>query len=438
MMTSKRKNILVLGAGRVSLTLLEHLYGLGHRLTVADADLEQAQQRLAQLGGEGEAVQILLTATTTPASLAPFLHEADLVVNLLPPQFDELVIQACIEGGVSVVSASYVTPEIQAMEPAMVEAGIIYLAEMGLDPGIDHLLAVKMITATHVAGGQIDKFASYCGGLPAPEAADNPLQYKFTWSPRGVVQATCRPARYRQEGVDTEFEAEVLYGKPPTITLAGYDIPFEIYPNRDSVPYIQRYDVPEVKHFIRGTLRYDGWGSLWNGLRQLGWLDKTMQVDKLPTTAVEIGAVLDRPTSDPLVQGLAWIFADVVLPESQVIAPVDLLTDILPQKEALNFRSGEEDVVVMLNELIYHMPASGEAYRWTITMDARGVPNGGNSAMAQTTGYTAAIGAELLAEGVINGRGIVVPTSLALADLVLPKLAEKGITFNETKELIKE
>ena len=196
----------------------------------------------------------------------------DLVISLIPYTFHAQVIQAAIKGKTNVVTTSYVSPAIRALEPEIKAAGIVVMNEIGLDPGIDHLYAVKTISEVHAKGGKIKKFLSYCGGLPAPECCGNPLGYKFSWSSRGVLLALLNNAAYIDGGKKVEVSGKDLMGhaKPYYISPA---FAFVAYPNRDSTPFREFYNIPEAETVVRGTLRYQGFPGFIKALVQLGWLD---------------------------------------------------------------------------------------------------------------------------------------------------------------------
>ena len=182
------------------------------------------------------------------------------------------VIKAAIKGKTNVVTTSYISPGIRALEPEIKAAGIVVMNEIGLDPGVDHLYAVKTIDEVHAQGGQIKEFHSFCGGLPAPECSDNPLGYKFSWSPRGVLLALLNNASYLANGqLVTVPGAQLMdVAKPYYITPA---FAFVAYPNRDSTPFREFYNIPEAETVIRGTLRYQGFPEFVKALVALGWLN---------------------------------------------------------------------------------------------------------------------------------------------------------------------
>lgn len=200
------------------------------------------------------------------------MTKVDVVISLIPYIFHATVIKSAIRKRKNVVTTSYVSPAMLELEKEAKEAGITVMNEIGLDPGIDHLYAVKTIDEVHRAGGKIISFLSYCGGLPAPEASDNPLGYKFSWSSRGVLLALRNAAKYYKDGKIVDVPGpELMATAKPYFIYPGYS--FVAYPNRDSTPYKERYHIPEAQTIIRGTLRYQGFPEFVKVLVDIGFLN---------------------------------------------------------------------------------------------------------------------------------------------------------------------
>jgi alpha-aminoadipic semialdehyde synthase len=408
------KEVLVLGAGQVSPALLRHLKACGYNITITDVNPAAAEARVAVLG-TGKVVPLQIHADTSPEALLGAFRKADCVVSILPPPLHPVAARAAIHARVPLVTASYVSPEMAALDAEAKAAGIPILNEMGLDPGIDHMSAVEMLRAIHAEGGEIEAFSSYCGGLPAPSAADNPLRYKFSWSPAGVVNATTNPATYLENGETITVPAEALFANPKPLTVAGWDEPFETYPNRNSMPYIERYGIPEAQSFIRGTIRYAGWGALFNALRDMGWLSQS----GIPS--------FDAPAD--LQDAIEWIVAGQELREGE--SPIQALTRFLMAKPELQYQPGEQDMVVMQHKVIARFP-DGRRETRTATLTLYGEP-ATTSAMSLTTGGTIGIGAEAILEGVVSGAGVLIPLDPALCHFALERLEGWGVTFVEDK-----
>ena len=259
-------------------------------MTIACRTLEKAQQLAL---GLANSTAISLDVTTTDA-LEATVADHDLVISLIPYTHHADVIKAAIKGKTNVVTTSYVSPSMLELDEEVKKTGIIVMNEIGLDPGIDHLYAVKTIDEVHSKGGKvrlclsvcrnnqslhhpkIKQFLSYCGGLPAPECSGNPLGYKFSWSSRGVLLALLNSASYISGGKQLDISGSELMGvaKPYFISPA---YAFVAYPNRDSVPFREWYNIPEAETVVRGTLRYQGFPEFIKALVDLGWLDATVK-----------------------------------------------------------------------------------------------------------------------------------------------------------------
>lgn len=197
----------------------------------------------------------------------------DVVISLIPYIYHAAVIKSAIKSKTQFVSTSYVSAAIMELDAAAKEVGITVLNEVGVDPGVDHLYAIKKIDEVHAKGGKIREFYSYCGGLPAPDCADNPLGFKFSWSPRGALLSQCNSATFLQNGKVVEISSnDLMSTSQPYYVMDGYD--FVAYPNRDSVPFQKFYQIPEAHTVIRGSLRYKGNPAFVQALANLGWLDQ--------------------------------------------------------------------------------------------------------------------------------------------------------------------
>ncbi|EEP80433.1 saccharopine dehydrogenase [Uncinocarpus reesii 1704] len=252
---------------------VEILSDAGIQVTVACRTLESAK-KLCQ--GIKNTNPISLDVNNSEA-LDAELSKNDLVVSLIPYTYHATVIKGAIRTKKNVVTTSYVSPAMLELEKEAKEAGITVMNEIGLDPGIDHLYAVKTISEVgsfrkvHAAGGKITSFLSYCGGLPAPECSNNPLGYKFSWSSRGVLLALRNDAKYYKDGkIEAVSGPELMGTAKPYFIYPGFA--FVAYPNRDSTMYKERYNIPEAQTVIRGTLRFQGFPEMIHVLVDIGFL----------------------------------------------------------------------------------------------------------------------------------------------------------------------
>jgi saccharopine dehydrogenase (NADP+, L-glutamate forming) len=262
------KKILVLGAGMVAGPLIGYLQQREYSLTVTSLILEEARQLL---GADPNGTAMTLDLGDEEA-LSKLVAEHDLTISLVPYTFHPMVARQCLKHDRNLVTASYVSPEMDALDAEARAKGLVFLNEIGLDPGIDHMSAMRIIDDVHERGGVIRHFRSYCGGLPAPEANDNPFGYKFSWAPRGVLMASRNGALYLRDGHEVEVPAERLFRDMHLLHVPGGG-DFEAYPNRDSIAYREIYNLSdEARTIFRGTLRNMGWCDTMFNLGKVGLL----------------------------------------------------------------------------------------------------------------------------------------------------------------------
>jgi saccharopine dehydrogenase (NADP+, L-glutamate forming) len=262
------KKVLILGAGLVAKPMVEYLLGKGFSLLIASPMKERADEMI-----NGNPLGSSLYWSMAEADvLDALVKEYDIVVSLLPFKYHTDVAKVCLKHKKCLVTTSYVQPEMKALDQAARTAGVLFLNEMGLDPGIDHMTAMKIIDYVHLRGGRVEEFYSLCGALPAPEAADNPLKYKFTWSPKGVILASRNSALYLKKGKETYIDAVHLFKDRFSYTFPNIG-DLEVYPNRDSISYLNVYDIPEAKTMYRGTFRYKGWCEALDAMKSINMLD---------------------------------------------------------------------------------------------------------------------------------------------------------------------
>lgn len=272
------KKILLFGAGKSATVLIDYLLSYVRegrwQLTVVDANKALVESRLRSQAGTTAA-----TFDIEEEELRQqYVAEADLVISLLPPALHLVVARDCLQLGKHLLTASYVDPQIRAMEKQVGEKNILFLCEMGLDPGIDHMSAQKIISEIKNEGGKISSFISHCGGLVAPESDDNPWHYKISWNPRNVVLAGKAGAVYRQQGKDISLGYEDLFREKRFTLIQGLE-PLCWYPNRDSIRYMPVYSLEDCPTFIRTTLRHPDFMYGWKNLLELKLTDETPKYD---------------------------------------------------------------------------------------------------------------------------------------------------------------
>ena len=380
------------------------------------------------------------------------MGRSDLVISLIPYTFHATVIKSAIRKKKNVVTTSYINPAMLELEQQCKDAGITVMNEIGLDPGLDHLYAVKTIEEVHKAGGQITSFLSYCGGLPAPEASDNPLGYKFSWSSRGVLLALRNAAKFYQDGKVVEIEGEKLMGTAlPYFIYPGFA--FVAYANRDSTPYKERYDIPEAQTIIRGTLRYQGFPELVRVLVDIGFLSDTEQDFLKPssspiTWAEATQKVLksssktesdltwaissktkfnDTAEKERIIAGLKWVglFSDeTITPRG---TPLDTLCASLEQK--MQYETGERDMVMLQHKFGIRW-ADGKQETRTSTLVDYGDPKG-YSSMARLVGVPCGVACLMVLDGRISEKGILAPVNWKLAQPLVEELKKWDIELTE-------
>ncbi|PNY24854.1 Saccharopine dehydrogenase [Tolypocladium capitatum] len=441
-----QQSVLMLGAGFVTRPTLDILTANGIPVTVACRTLESAKSLSA--GVEGATAISLDVSDDTALDAAVARH--DLVISLIPYTFHATVIKSAIRTKKNVVTTSYVSPAMMELDQQCKDAGITVMNEIGLDPGIDHLYAVKTIDEVHQAGGKILSFLSYCGGLPAPEASDNPLGFKFSWSSRGVLLALRNAAKIYRDGEIVEVASKDLMGTAkPYFVYPGYA--FVAYPNRDSTPYKQRYNIPEAETIIRGTLRFQGFPQFIRVLVETGFLEDTHQdilskpvawreatkaiVGAASSSAGELeAAIVSKSTFDSpedkarILSGLHWIgiFSDEeITPRGN---PLDTLCATLEKK--MQFEEGERDMVLLQHKFgIEHKDGSRETR--TSTLIEYGDPKG-YSAMAKLVGVPCAVAVQQVLDGTLSEKGILAPMTTKINTPIMEELKEKyGIEMIE-------
>lgn len=436
------KKVLLLGAGLVSRPCVRYLLEKGFFVTVAD----QVESKAAALLESHPNGRALAWTTDDKRGLKDLVKDADLVISLLPAAYHVLVAEECIAQKKLMVTASYVSPAMRALDAKAREAGILILNEIGVDPGIDHMSAMKIIDRVKADGGKIAGFRSYCGGLPAPEANTNPWGYKFSWSPRGVLTAGKNSARYLKDGKQVDIPGPELFSDMHMLNVPGLG-GLEAYPNRDSMGYIDLYGLKGARTVFRGTLRNKGWCAAMKKIVNSGLLDErerdlkgmtfrrfTASVipgAKPETVKADLAAGLGVPTDSDPVRWLEWLglFGDERLPLEKG-SPLDVMTDQMVRK--MSYEAGERDMLVMHHEFTAEYPG-GRSEKLTSTLIDFGIP-GGDTSMARTVSLPVAIATRLILEGEIKGTGVQIPVSPAIYEPLLKELAEmkNGIHFKET------
>lgn len=447
----KMKNLLIIGAGRAATSLIEYSLQTAEendwQVTVADYDLSLAQKKVSDYDS-GIAVQLDVTDTDERRKL---LRESDVVASMLPAHLHIEVARDCLQYGVHLITASYVSPEMQKLSEEARAKGLIFMGEVGLDPGLDHMSAMKEIHEIRRRGGVIKSFRSYTGGLIAPESDDNPWHYKFTWNPRNVVLAGQGTSQYIKKGSLKYIPYHRLFDHYEIVEIMGMG-EYEMYANRDSLMYRKAYELEDIPTLLRGTLRHKGFCDAWNAFVKIGLTDDSYPIvhsDKITYRELlqayvrdsaegglegQIADIIDEDPGSEVMQKLKWtgIFEEKKI-GLQNATPAQILENLLLQKWAL--KPDDKDMIIMQHEFIYTL--EDDSRKRTSAMILKG-DDAVNTAMSQLVGLPLGIFIKLVLQGRIETHGVNIPVMKEVYQPVLAELEEMGITFEEMDESIAE
>lgn len=448
-----QQHAVVFGAGRVAAPLVERLCAGGRRVTVVSGVAQEVSSICARGNGAAEGVVCSLDSTSfgVGGAMANLVRSADCVISLLPAPMHPPVAELCVAERTDLVTASYCSDAMRGLAADAAGAGVRLLNEMGLDPGMDHMSAARIMDGIRSRGGEVSHFSSVCGGLPAPEAAANPLQYKFSWSPRGVLTAAQNAAQWRASGQVRNVASDDLLAAAEPFDAANLGpLALEVLPNRDSISYEEVYGIAGAATVFRGTLRYKGWSDLMLGFKRLGFLDADATTPATWEAALreacgsassgDVESFLRKggvKAPEKVVSAMEWLGmlgAGADAPESGK-SVLDEFCALLEHK--LVFADGERDLVLMHHDIRGDV-GNGASEHHTSSLIVLGDER--DTAMARTVGFTAAVGAELLLGG--NGAdlkpGLLMPTNPAVYEPGLAALEDMGLSFRESCTVIKE
>jgi len=441
------KNILIMGAGLSASTLIQYLLEKSSHynwsVTVGDIDLELARQKVNGIPN-GSAIHMDIKDTE---KILEIIRANDVIISMLPARFHFEVARMCIDCKKHMLTASYVSPEVKSLDEEAREKGIILLNELGVDPGIDHMSAMKVINRLKNNGANILSFVSNCGGLVAPEYDNNPWNYKFTWNPRNVVMAGQGTAKFIRNGKYKHIPYHKLFKRilPANIPGAG---DFEFYANRDSLSYREIYGIEDIPTMYRGTLRRPGYCRAWDVFVQLGCTDDTYIVENLadmswrefinsfmrysPDITVEqkLAEYLGIDENDEIMKKLEWIgiFSDEKIGLADV-SPAKVLQHLLEPKWKLE--DGDKDMIVMQH--IFQYEINGSKKELISSLVVKGKDNI-HTAMSMTVGLPLAIATRLVMTGQLTDPGVHVPVRPEFYEPILDELKEYGIEFVEEEK----
>ncbi|MFT3674491.1 MAG: saccharopine dehydrogenase C-terminal domain-containing protein [Chitinophagaceae bacterium] len=455
--------------------LLSHAAEGEWQLMLADANLQLARSKVGH-SPHGRAVSADITDA---AARANYILQADVVISMLPPVLHQLVAQDCVRFEKHLLTASYIDSAMRGLQDAIAEKDLLFLCEMGLDPGIDHMSAMQLIDEIRANNGQITTFRSHCGGLVAPESDDNPWHYKISWNPRNIILAGKAGAHYREAGKEISVSYEELFTPDRQVNIPGLET-LSWYPNRDSLSYEPLYGLQDTPTFVRTTLRHPDFMRGWKHIIELGFTDETPVYD---TTGKTLGQLFREHLQQPAVQQKLQQIMDehlqpahpvlqalgvppspkeegVVLPPSGMDADIaahlqeagsfwqqllclgitdedtrvdkglfsaaDLLQFAAERK--LSLASADKDMIVMLHEL--EVEAGGKVQPHASALIVKG-DDSLHTAMAKTVGLPLGIAARLILNGTITRRGLCIPTTADIYEPVLQELEKNGIAFKK-------
>jgi len=437
------KKVLVLGAGLVSRPLVRYLLDQpDFKVTVASRTVSKA---VALVDGHPDGTALPLLADDV-AKLEQLVSEHDLSISLLPAPLHPVVAELCIKHKKHMVTTSYVSAEMQALDKPAKDAGVTILNEIGVDPGIDHMSAMRIIHDVEKRGGKVISFKSYCGGLPAPADNDNPWGYKFSWSPRAVCTAGKNNARFRENGEQIDVPGPELFTCTHPVMVEGVG-ELEAYPNRDSLGYIDVYGLKGIETMFRGTFRYPGWCKCLKKVVDLGMLEETpvtyaagttyaqwmaglIGADSADDIRAQVAAKVGLDPTDNVLDRLEWLglLSDEELPIiGQETTPLDILAARMDEK--MQYKKGERDMIALCHQFTAKFP-DGKTEKITSTLIDFGQPDG-DSSMARTVSLPAAVGARMILTGEITDIGVHVPVKPEIYNPVLNELETMGIKCEE-------
>jgi saccharopine dehydrogenase (NADP+, L-glutamate forming)/spermidine synthase len=440
------KKVLVLGAGLVARPLVRYLLDQpDFRVTVASRTVSKAE---ALVAGHPDGTTLTLLADETD-ELERLVGEHDLAISLLPAPLHPVVAQMCIKHNKHMVTTSYVSPKMKELDAPARQAGVMVLNEIGVDPGLDHMSAMRIIHDVQKRGGKVVSFRSYCGGLPAPQDNDNPWGYKFSWSPRAVCTAGKNAACFRENGERVDIPGPELFTCTHPVQVDGIG-ELEAYPNRDSLGYLDVYGLQDIETMFRGTFRYKGWCACLKKVVDLGlleeapvtypagmtfaqWMAGFVNAESTENLRQKVARHLGLEESSNVLDRFEWLglLSNDPLPiTGKETTPLDILAARMDEK--MPYKPGERDMIALVHRFVARFP-DGKEEQISSTLIDFGQP-GGDSSMARTVSLPAAVGAKLILTGQIHDSGVHIPVEPGIYNPVLDELEVLGIRCEEKTE----
>ncbi|MCY1720239.1 saccharopine dehydrogenase NADP-binding domain-containing protein [Prolixibacteraceae bacterium Z1-6] len=431
------KKVLLLGAGMVAKPIADYILNNDIALTIASRTVSKAEKLIGNRAN-GKAVSWTIDDVDT---LEKMITSHDLTVSLLPYAHHVTVAKLCIKHKKNMVTTSYVSDEMKALNDKALKAGIIILNEIGVDPGFDHMTAMRIIDKVQSLGGKIKEFYSLCGALAAPEETDNPFKYKFSWSPKGVIMAGNNGAKFKKDGEIVEIPTKDLFKNPLQIDFPEVGT-MEVYPNRDSLAYIDIYNLPNVETMYRGTFRYQNWCEIMDAIKALGMISydqqsfegktykKIMarQLEVYPANMKEkVAERLNLRIDSPAVVAMEWLglFSDDLVAIDSG-SNFDLTANLMLKKMMLP--EGARDMVIMLHSFLIE---TAEGKKEVIKSRLLDFATKEDTSIARTVALPAAIAVQLILDDKITDTGVRIPVAKSIYEPILNELEKMGIAMIE-------
>ncbi len=432
------KKIAILGAGKVAKPLADYLLKTGHQIIMTARDVRHAEAIIAD-HPLGEAISWM---TGQQEALDQLVGKVDLVVSMLPPTMHIPIAKACLQHGKHLVTTSYITPEMEQLDNEAKAKKLLFLNEIGEDPGLDHMGAKQMIDQVKEAGGKVTSLLSYGAGLPSFNSNRNPWGYKFSWSPKGLLSAARTAAAYLKEGEVVEVAAKDLFHHHWLVDIEGLGT-FETYPNRDSRPYVSEFGLSNDVTLYRGLLRFMGWCNTMKALTKLELLeDRTTQdlsgrtylefttalVGKANGKIDDVATFLNLNVKSDVVLRLQWLgLFDNTAIAMKSGTNADVLLDLMLRK--LSYTNDETDMIIVHDEIIAEF--SDRKEKRTSTLHVTGKVNE-DSAMSQAVSLPAAIAAHFILQEKITLTGVRRPMHSEIYQPVLKTMEDFGFKFKHS------
>ena len=420
------KTIVLIGAGKSATVLIDYLIAEAEtnnwKFIIADHDKEQILLKTKN-SPFAEAVQLDITNEKQRGDL---IQRAHVVISMMPPALHFLVAKDCVEYRKHLLTASYLDDKMKSLLEEIRDRKLLFICEMGLDPGIDHMSAMKIIDEIKAKGGKITSFKSHCGGLVAPESDNNPWHYKISWNPRNIVMAGQSGALYKENNEIKSIAYHDLFDSSNAIVFDGLkDLAF--YPNRDSLSYIPTYKLPDTATFLRTTLRHVDFFKGWNAVVDAGLTNETESLDLTGFTFSKWSAAILPFVNEGNKKMLEYLgLFDKTLVPATAKTSADILQFLLETR--LKMEPADKDMIVMLHEFEYELDGKMNSLKSCLLVKGE---DSLRTAMAKTVGLPLGIAAKLILNETIKLKGLHIPTVKEIYEPVLKELENAEIIFKE-------